>query len=241
MGIHMDDNIHAPTVASGPTTTGGPDRDPAKLSMVELMQEKERIEEELSALSSVLTSHGVNMNSSLTTFDDFPRADIDVAQIRTIRAKIIRLRYDHKEVMKYLEAGIHDHFSNLQRAQGDTSSVSNTNGSSGTQSNLTGNTSSDAVMLGPPFARVNSVAAASPADQAGLKPGDKIRSFGTINWINHERLSKVAESVQQNEGRTLIVKVLRQDGGDATELNLELVPRRDWGGRGLLGCHLVPL
>ncbi|KJK64814.1 PDZmetalloprotease [Aspergillus parasiticus SU-1] len=261
MGIHMDDNIHAPTVASGPTTTGGPDLDPAKLSMVELMQEKERIEEELSALSSVLTSvsnqmastlenisnhldlsqHGVNMNSSLTTFDDFPRADIDVAQIRTIRAKIIRLRYDHKEVMKYLEAGIHDHFSNLQRAQGDTSSVSNTNGSSGTQSNLTGNSSSDAVMLGLPFARVNSVAAASPADQAGLKPGDKIRSFGTINWINHERLSKVAESVQQNEGRTLIVKVLRQDGGDATELNLELVPRRDWGGRGLLGCHLVPL
>ena len=52
----MDDNIHAPTVASGPTTTGGSNRDPAKLSMVELMQEKERIEEELSALSSVLTS-----------------------------------------------------------------------------------------------------------------------------------------------------------------------------------------
>ncbi|RAQ67638.1 hypothetical protein COH21_012876, partial [Aspergillus flavus] len=65
--------------------------------------------------------------------------------------------------------------------------------------------------------------------------------FGTINWINHERLSKVAESVQQNEGRTLIVKVLRQDNGDVTELDLELVPRRDWGGRGLLGCHLVPL
>lgn len=102
--------------------------------------------------------------------------------------------------MKYLEKGIHDHFSNLQRAQGDTSSISNTNGSRGTQSNLTSNSPSDAAMLGPPFARVNSVAAASPADQAGLKAGDKIRSFGTINWINHERLSKVAESVQQNEG-----------------------------------------
>ncbi|KAE8162176.1 hypothetical protein BDV40DRAFT_265780 [Aspergillus tamarii] len=241
MGINMDDNIHAPTVASGPTTTGGSNRDPAKLSMVELMQEKERIEEELSALSSVLTSHGVNMNSSLTTFDDFPRADIDVAQIRTIRAKIIRLRYDHKEVMKYLEKGIHDHFSNLQRAQGDTSSASNTDGSSRIQSNLIGNSSSEAAMFGPPFAIVNSVAAASPADQAGLKAGDKIRSFGIINWINHERLSKVAELVQQNEGRTLIVKALRQDGVNARELDLELVPRRGWGGRGLLGCHLVPL
>ncbi|KAE8379958.1 hypothetical protein BDV26DRAFT_258297 [Aspergillus bertholletiae] len=237
----MDDNMHAPTVASGPTTTGGADRDPSKLTMTELMQEKERIEEELSALSSVLTSHGVNMNSSLTTFDDFPRADIDVAQIRTIRSKIILLRYDHKEVMKYLEKGIHDHFSNLQRAQSDTSSAGNTNGLNGTHSSLTGNTSSNAAILGPPFARVNSVAAASPADQAGLKTGDHIRSFGAINWINHERLTKVAESVQQNEGRTLIVKVLRQNGSDATELDLELVPRRDWGGRGLLGCHLVPL
>ncbi|KNG87577.1 hypothetical protein ANOM_004072 [Aspergillus nomiae NRRL 13137] len=220
MGIHMDDNIHAPTVASGPTTTGGSERDPAKLSMVELMQEKERIEEELSALSSVLTSvsgqmattlkyisnhlglsqHGVNMNSSLTTFDDFPRADIDVAQIRTIRAKIIRLRYDHKEVMKYLEKGIHDHFSNLHHAQGGTSSW---NAIQFDWQFFVG-----CLMLGPPFARVNSVAAASPADQAGLKAGDKIRSFGAINWINHERLSKVAEMVQQNEGTTFVKRHL---------------------------------
>lgn len=49
----MDDNIHAPTVASGPTS-GGPARDVSKLSMPDLMQEKERIEAELSALSSVL-------------------------------------------------------------------------------------------------------------------------------------------------------------------------------------------
>ncbi|KAE8349601.1 hypothetical protein BDV28DRAFT_57805 [Aspergillus coremiiformis] len=241
MGIYMDDNIHAPTVASGPTTIGGSNRDPAKLSMVDLMQEKERIEEELSALSSVLTSHGVNMNSSLTTFDDFPRNDIDVAQIRTIRAKIIRLRYDHKEVMKHLEKGIHDHFLNLQRAEGDTSSVSNTNGSSRAHPDDFGNSSPDVAILGPPFARVISVAVASPADRAGLKSGDNIRSIGTINWINHERLSQVAALVQQNEGRTLIMKVIRQDGGNATELDLELVPRRDWGGRGLLGCHLVPL
>lgn len=57
MGIPMDDsdNIHAPTVASGPTSGGAP-YDASKLSMPELMQEKERIEEELSALSSVLNS-----------------------------------------------------------------------------------------------------------------------------------------------------------------------------------------
>lgn len=51
----MNDNIHAPTVASGPVSGGTP-RDLSKLSMPDLMQEKERIEAELSALSSVLQS-----------------------------------------------------------------------------------------------------------------------------------------------------------------------------------------
>lgn len=53
--IIMNDNIHAPTVASGPTSGVTP-RDLSKLSMPDLMQEKERIEAELSALSSVLQS-----------------------------------------------------------------------------------------------------------------------------------------------------------------------------------------
>lgn len=52
----MDRDIHAPTVPSGPTTAGGGFRDLTKSSMVELMNEKERIEAELSAYSSVLTS-----------------------------------------------------------------------------------------------------------------------------------------------------------------------------------------
>jgi 26S proteasome regulatory subunit N4 len=52
----MDRNIHAPVVSSGPTTVGAGIQDASKLSMLELMAEKERIEAELSALSSVLSS-----------------------------------------------------------------------------------------------------------------------------------------------------------------------------------------
>lgn len=52
----------------------------------------------------------------------------------------------------------------------------------------------------PPFAKVNSVAPSSPAHEAGLQIGDKIRNFGSVNWRNHENLRKVAEVVQRSEG-----------------------------------------
>ncbi|KAI9932672.1 putative 26S proteasome regulatory subunit [Aspergillus wentii] len=238
----MDDNIHTPTLPSGPTTSGGAPRDLSKLTIIELTQEKERIEEELSALSSVLSSHGVHMNTTLTTFDGYPRDDVDIAQIRTTRTRIIRLRNDHKDVMAHLEKGLHDHFANLQRAQ-DASTTTNNAGTPMALRTATGDNSlSDAGLLGTPFAKVNSVVPGSPADQAGLKAGDTVRNFGGVNWMNHERLSKVAETVQRNEGRTLVVKIARKDGsGQTTELDLQLVPRLNWGGRGMLGCHLVPL
>lgn len=52
----------------------------------------------------------------------------------------------------------------------------------------------------PPFAKVNSVAPSSPAQEAGLKVGDTIRNFGPVYWRNHENLRKVAEVVQRSEG-----------------------------------------
>ncbi|KAL3472141.1 hypothetical protein BJX99DRAFT_236008 [Aspergillus californicus] len=240
MGIPMANNLHTPTVSSGPTSGGIP-RDLSKLSMGDLMKHKERLEEELSALSSVLSSHGVHMNTSLTTFDGFPRDDIDVAQIRTIRTQIIRLRYDHKEVMTNIEKGIHAHFASLQNAR-NTTSVTSTTGTS-TSSVSESRTSAAGVGVSTPFAKVNTVVSGSPADQAGLQAGDAILSFGSINWLNHERLSKVAEVVQQNEGHTIIVKTSRTEptSGNIVNFDLELVPRRDWGGRGLLGCHLLPI
>lgn len=101
--------------------------------------------------------------------------------------------------MTHLEKKVHEQFTNLQRAQGSTT-LDSSNGSNGIRSDPNDTSLSNAGALGPAFARVNSVVPASPADQAGLKAGDTIRSFGTVNWMNHERLTKVAELVQQNEG-----------------------------------------
>lgn len=102
----------------------------------------------------------------------------------------------------------------------------------------------DSTLVETPFARVNTVAPNSPADEAGLMVGDRVRRFGDVNWMNHEKLGKVAEVVRRNQDRSVVVKVVRSvtDGGEETrELSLRLVPRANWGGRGLLGCHLLPL
>lgn len=101
MGLRMDD-IHTPTVKSGPNSGSASARitEDAKKPLSELIAEKAGLEEELRALSGVLDSvcifypssqdiqadfccvlkHGVNMTTSLTTFDGYPRDDIDIAQ-----------------------------------------------------------------------------------------------------------------------------------------------------------------
>lgn len=132
------------------------------------------------------------MSTSLLTFDGFPRADIDVAQIRTTRARIIRLKNDHKAVMSKLEVAMQEKF-----AAGKAEELISTPGiplRSGDASS-----SSAAPVVEPPFAKVNSVTPNSPADEAGLHAGDKVIKFGWVNWTNHERLAKVALVVHQNE------------------------------------------
>ncbi|QSS63266.1 hypothetical protein I7I51_00323 [Histoplasma capsulatum] len=264
------DDIHAPTVASGPTSTPGRNgRELSSLSLNELFDEKTRLEAELQALSSVLDSvcqlvsfpllHGVNMSTSLFTFDGYPRDDLDIAQIRTTRARIIHLRNDYKDVMTKVERGVHAHFARLQQQQHQqrrqeqqnascppTPATTTNTSSTSTPTPLpaamddSATTSAQAGLIETPFAKINSVAEGSPAAQAGIKVGDRIRSVGHVNWMNHENLAKVAEVVQRNEGNTVLIKVVRGDeSGETKDLTLQLVPRKNWGGRGLLGCHLA--
>ncbi|KAK2628054.1 hypothetical protein QTJ16_002700 [Diplocarpon rosae] len=240
MGLPLKmENLHAPTLTSGPTsgsaTTGS---QTAGLTLAQLQAKKDNLEAEIMALSEVLDSHGVDMNTRLITPDGFPRADLDVAQIRTTRSRIIYLKNDHKALMDVIEKHIHEHFARL--AGNGTADERITNGDS-SLADLP--LSSEPEILSPPFARVNSVVAASPADSAGLKAGDQIRTFGYVNITNHNELKRVAECVQGNEGRDILVKVSRATAGSSRrqELRLTLTPCQGWGGRGSLGCHILPL
>ncbi|KAI1203020.1 hypothetical protein F5X97DRAFT_284633 [Nemania serpens] len=236
MGLPLRmDNIHAPTVPSGPSSRPLANGNAKQLSFAELQQKKDNMEAELKALSGVLDSHGVNMDTPLLTRDGFPRADLDIAQIRTTRSRIIYLRNDYKDLMNAIEKHLHEHFASLRDTDNVTSPPNPANGAT-----MMGDTLPETLEV--PFAKVNSVVAESPADVAGLKAGDELRNFGYVNKSNHDDLKKVAECVQGNEGQRVLVKISRRgDSGTRQELQLYLIPRRNWGGRGLLGCHILPI
>lgn len=232
MGLTMDDaNLYSLHVPSGPTSfaTERPSYD--GLTLQQLMVRKDNLEEELKALGSVLDRHKVTMHSSLTTFDGFPRADIDVAQVRVTRARIIHLRNDWKELMDRIEKALHEHHANIQEANAKNAKPD----PSPVQTSIV----SPPQAPETPFAKVNTVEPGSPANEAGLETGDLIRRFGSAIWSNHERLRKVGEVVAQNTGRPILVRVSRKTGNETEELDLQLTPRQGWGGRGSLGCHVV--
>ena len=93
--------------------------------------------------------------------------------------------------MSRIESGLHAHYAS-------TAAQASSAGSQ-TPSRLPTN-AGPADTLNVPFAKVNSVVSGSPADEAGLKAGDAIRQFGDVHWRNHEKLSKIAETVQRSEG-----------------------------------------
>lgn len=100
------------------------------------------------------------------------------------------MRNDYKDLLARIEAALHAyHASAAAEAPPSTHSTSASAGASS---------------LEAPFAKVNSVVPGSPAEAAGLQAGDRILRFGTANWMNHDKLAKVAEVVAQNEGVSLL-------------------------------------
>ena len=99
----------------------------------------------------------------------------------------------------------------------------------------------------PAFARVDAVAANSPAQVAGLKEEDLIVAFGPLHADNHDHLKAIAEYVLgvAAEQKSIEICVLRRSEHSVNKedrwetLKLNLAPR-PWSGRGFLGCHIVP-
>jgi len=185
---------------------------------------KEAIEAELDANVSILKANDSTLRSSLIDGEGFPRADIDIYAVRTARVRIIELRNDLDSIIndigKALE-GVYDPA---------TGSLSSGPEASAPATNAEGPSK--------PFAKVDGVAPGSPAAEAGLKRDDLVLKFGSLGHqsFTSSSLTPLAELVAESENRTLPIKVQR--GSD--QVVLRLTPRKGWGGRGMLGCHIVP-
>ncbi|KAF8158132.1 hypothetical protein B0H34DRAFT_656385 [Crassisporium funariophilum] len=182
-----------------------------------LMARKDTIEAELETHLSVLkANNNVTMHSPLVDREGFPRADIDIYAVRNARVRIIELRNDLKAVMdgigKALE-GIYDPaLASAQSGEGEGGALK-------------------------PFARVEGVAPGSPASEAALQKGDLVVKFGKLDEKSFKgSLQPLSEIVAENEDRAITIRVLRSE----QTMFLTLTPRKNWGGRGMLGCHIVP-
>ncbi|KAI8088054.1 uncharacterized protein B0P05DRAFT_531278 [Gilbertella persicaria] len=191
----------------------------------QLMTRKDKIEEELRELEDVLISAGIGMEEPLVDSAGFPRSEIDVHSIRTSRNRIHRLRNDHRSLMADIESVLHD----IHKAKKPEPRTTET---------LAAPTTTVVIAEVPvAFAVVNAVAPDSPAYQAGLRRNDQIIKFGHIDTTNHQQLQALNGLISASENQTLSVTVLRE----GQTVQLSVTPQSGWGGRGTLGCHLLPL
>ena len=115
--------------------------------------------------------------------------------------------------MLKVEKALHLHFAQMEDEASQSSLSAKSVSQAGT---LSCNSGTLEEQVGPAFAKVNSVVTGSPADQAGLRAGDKICLFGGVNWLNHEKLSRVAQEVQNYRGVCTLLNPLGSSSNDCT-------------------------
>lgn len=113
----------------------------------QLMSQKEAIEAQIDAKLSILAANHCTMQTPLVDPEGFPRADIDVWEVRHARVRIIELRNDLKAIMDQIMTGLQGVFDPTLVEKAESQHES-------TDSGL------------HPFAKVDGVAPGSPASSA---------------------------------------------------------------------------
>jgi 26S proteasome non-ATPase regulatory subunit 9 len=120
-----------------------------------LMTQRSTIEASIASQSTILTTNGVTMETPLVDREGFPRADIDVYNVRLARVRIIELRNDLRGVMDEIGQLLEV----VYKPGGDGSSSSDAAAGKSTS----GAPEKEELK---PFAKVDGVAPSSPAAEA---------------------------------------------------------------------------
>lgn len=170
--------------------------------------------------------------------EGFPRSDIDVYNVRHKRHRLACLRTDHREVMAEVEAKLHElHAAGPAEPSAGPGAREHSNAEG---SSTAGKAPSEQARRdapgSPAFARIGAVVAGSPSSLAGLREGDHVIRFGEVTFENHRELQGLADFVAAHVDQEVEVEVTRS----GMVVRLAVVPTR-WSGRGVLGCHFLPM
>ncbi|CAE7563083.1 PSMD9 [Symbiodinium natans] len=217
--------------------------DPAAMEEFrKLDQEKNRLEAEIKTLYEYLTEDGMpGISGPLVDDEGFPRGDIDLYAVRQARNKYVCAQTDHIEVMKKIEQAITALHAGAKVHVPRSAPAAPTEGPPEDEPMGENQNVLVQVKLAAPFAEIDEVSAGSPAEAAGLRVGDLVCRFGTVNLQDTGDLNAcfnaIRDLVPRSAGTTIPVTVLR--GESPARVELQLTPQQ-WAGRGLLGCHMNP-
>lgn len=170
-------------------------------SLEQLAVAKSQLEQNLSMLFDHLQQrHRSDMDTPLLTPDGFPRADIDVLQVRMTRSKIIMYRNDLAKVLRLIDAKLIERFA--------TAVVDNPIQSSVRDLSLQDDQkkSQAAIKNTVPFAYIAEIVDQSPAFRAGLLVNDRIIEIGPVNVTNHNNLQSLPLLITRSEDVSNILK-----------------------------------
>ncbi|KAG2392985.1 hypothetical protein C9374_009562 [Naegleria lovaniensis] len=206
----------------------------------QLIAIKDAMEKEIRDLMLSLDKVGVGLKSSLLDEEGFPRADLDLNDIRSKRHRIACLQNDHISLMNDIQNYLYELHEESRATNEQKSSTTTTQNVDKSSTSM--DTTNDEEEQLEPFLKVNTVSPNSPAEKAGLCPGDEITQFGYLvkKDIKNNGLKILPTVVQSNVNKQMKVHLLRQEGSTKVKKELTLVPAY-WSGQGLLGCHFLEI
>eukprot|EP00392_Amoebophrya_sp_AT5.2_P003823 g3828.t1 len=225
--------------------SAGASAEEARSALQDLMREKDRLEANIEALTEFLSSGNMpGLKGGLIDADGFPRADIDLYQVRDARHKIACYQNDHKAVMRKIEEGL----CNLHAVS--KVSVPIAGGKSRKEGGEGDAASASAAKrlklgVGPPFAVIDSVSPGSPAEAAGVQANDFLKKFGTITLGAPNGPQTVADCFREIrsqvvEGRPLEAKESPSSPSATQQRSASEQPRQSAAERKLYTLQLPP-
>jgi 26S proteasome regulatory subunit N4 len=155
-----------------------------------------------------------------------------------MRNKLNCLKTDYKELMKQIEEGMISLHSQYKKEKEKNKQITTELTQNKETIQITEVEKKPVKKRKTPFLNVNSIAEGSPAEESGLQVKDEISQFGEIEKkdIDTYGLKILSDYVQRNVNQKIKITITRK----YQEMELEFIPKV-WSGKGLLGCHIVPI